>query len=140
MTKTIYWLNLKAEYLLGATPKELAKKYNLTSKQVRDKANRENWANEKATIRDKTRQNLQNKIDGLLNKVLDVLSEVMNNPLAENKDKVAAARAILDVSGLKRLTQEIKTDVTAEVKAPKWDKKMAKQVMKEKDFTYTKLD
>lgn len=89
MTKTIPWLKLKAEYLQGVTPQMLAKKYKLTSKQIRDKANRGNWANEKATIRDKTRQNLQNKIDVLSNNALEVLSEVMNNLETENKDKVS---------------------------------------------------
>ena len=131
MTKTIPWLKLKAEYLQGVTPQMLAKKYKLTSKQIRDKANRGNWANEKATIRDKTRQNLQNKIDVLSNNALEVLSEVMNNLETENKDKVSAARAILDVSGLKSVKQEITADVKSEVRPPQWNKEVAKQVMKD---------
>lgn len=54
------------EYLQGATPKELAEKYKLTPKQITNKASRDKWVTEKETIQDKTRQNLQSKIQELL--------------------------------------------------------------------------
>lgn len=108
MAKITPWTKIKAEYLQGATPKELAKKYNLTAKQIRDKASRNKWSYEKSTICDETRQNIQSKIQELSNNALEVLSEVMNHPDTEDKDRVSAARAILDVSGLKSVKQEIK--------------------------------
>ncbi len=129
MTKTTPWTKIKAEYLQGVTPQMLAKKYKLTEKQISDKAYRDKWKDEKAKIYEKTRKNIQDKIQALSNNALEVLSEVMNDPEAENKDKVSAARAILDVSGLKSVKQEITADVKSEVKPPKWDKEMAKQVM-----------
>ncbi len=131
MTKSIPWLKLKAEYLQGATPKELAKKYSLTSQQISNKVKRDKWKIEKDLISHKTTKNVQDKIQALSNNALEVLSEVMNNPLAENKDKVSAARAILDVSGLKSVKQEITADVKSEVKPPQWNKEVAKQVMKD---------
>lgn len=127
--KTTPWTKIKAEYLQGVTPQMLAKKYKLTEKQVSDKAYREKWKDEKAKINEKTRENLQDKIQSLTNNALEVLCEVMNHPDTEDKDKVSAAKAILDISGLKSIKQEIKADVNAEMKAPKWDKEMAKQVM-----------
>ncbi len=131
MAKTTPWTKIKAEYLQGATPQMLAKKYKLTAKQVSNKAYAENWADENKKIQENLRQNIQDKIQALSNNALEVLSKVMNNPLAENKDKVSAARAILDVSGLKSVKQEITADVKSEVKPPKWDKELAKQVMKD---------
>ena len=108
MTKTTPWTKIKAEYLQGATPKELAKKYNLTAKQITNKANRDKWVSEKEIIQNKTRESIQSKIEKLSNNALEVLSEVMSHPDTEDKDKVSAARAILDVSGLKSVKQEIK--------------------------------
>jgi len=131
MTKLTPWTKIKAEYLQGVTPQSLAKKYKLTAKQVSNKAYAENWADENKKIQENLRQNVEDKIKTLSNNALEVLSEVMNDPEAENKDKVSAARAILDVSGLKSVKQEVTADVKSEVKAPKWDKKMAKQVMKD---------
>ncbi len=87
MTKSIPWLKLKAEYLQGATPKELAKKYSLTSQQISNKVKRDKWKIEKDLISHKTTKNVQDKIQALSNNALEVLSEVMNDPETENKDK-----------------------------------------------------
>lgn len=131
MAKTTPWTKIKAEYLQGATPKELAKKYSLTSQQISNKVKRDKWKIEKDLISYKTTKNVQDKIQALSNNALEVLSEVMNNPETENKDKVSAARAILDVSGLKSVKQEITADVKSEVRPPQWNKEIAKQVMKD---------
>lgn len=131
MAKTTPWTKIKAEYLQGATPKELAKKYSLTSQQISNKVKRDKWKIEKDLISHKTTKNVQDKIQALSNNALEVLSEVMNNPETENKDKVSAARAILDVSGLKSVKQEITADVKSEVRPPQWNKEVAKQVMKD---------
>lgn len=115
MTKTTPWTKIKAEYLQEVTPKELALKYGLTAEQISQKAKRDKWKPEKDIIKQKTTEEIQDKIKQYSNRALEVLNEVINTPCAEYKDKVSAARAILDVSGLKRLTQEIKTDVTADI-------------------------
>lgn len=107
MTKTTPWTKIKTEYLQGATPKELAKKYNLTSQQVRSKASKEKWRAEKVTISNKVTQNIEDKIKALSNNALETLGRIIKDPEAKDSDKVAAAKAILDVSGLKSVKQEI---------------------------------
>lgn len=130
MAKTTPWTKIKAEYLQGATPKQLAEKYKLTAKQVSDKATKDNWTKEKSEIGVNLRENIQNKIQDLSNNALQVLSEVMNNPESENKDKVSAARAILDVSGLKSIKQEIKADVESNVVSNVSDEKIEQIINK----------
>lgn len=108
MAKTITpWTKIKAEYLAGVTPKDLSQKYKLTPKQISDKANKEKWTAVRAEISENVRESLQDKIKTLSTNALEVLSAVMNDPEAKDADKVSAARAIIDVSGLKTLKQEI---------------------------------
>ena len=111
MAKITPWTKIKAEYLQGATPKDLAKKYKLTAKQVSDKANKDKWTAEKTEICENVRETIQDKIKDLSNNALEVLNEVMNDPEAKDADKVSAAKAILDVSGLKTQKQEITGDI-----------------------------
>lgn len=101
------WLKIKAEYLQGVTPKELAIKYKLKAKQISDKANDEQWVSEKAKISENVRNDVKEKIKDLTNLALEALVEVINDPECENRDKVSASKAILDISGLKSLKQEI---------------------------------
>ena len=130
MAKTTPWTKIKAEYLQGATPKELAKKYKLTPQQVSNKVKREKWKLKKDQISHKTAENIQTKIESLSNNALDVLCDIMNHPDSEDKDKVSAARAILDVSGLKSVKQEIKADVESVVKHDVSEAKIEKVLRK----------
>ena len=107
MSKAIAWNKIKADYLNGVTPKKLANKYKITAKQIHDKASRDNWVAEKASISEKTRETVQERIKELTNLALETLCKVINDPESDNKDKVSASRAILDVSGLKSLKQEV---------------------------------
>ena len=111
MTKTIPWAKIKTEYLQGATPKDLAKKYKLTARQISNKVYAENWGAENKKIQENIRQTVADKIKNLSNNALEVLNEVMNDPKAKDADKVSAAKAILDVSGLKTQKQEITGDI-----------------------------
>ena len=105
--KPIPWLEIKTEYLKGCSPKELALKYSVTSKAIREKASKENWVDEKATIFNNLQQSVENYIKELSKKALKQLETVIDDTEAEYKDKVSASRAILDVSGLKSSKQEI---------------------------------
>lgn len=107
MAKTTPWLKIKTEYLQGATPKELAEKYNLSAKQVNNKASREKWANEKKEIRIKTHKNTQDEIMRLAHKALDTLESVLEDEEAKCSDKVSACKALLDISGWKTSKQEL---------------------------------
>lgn len=107
MAKGVPWNKIKADYLSGITPKELAEKYKLTPKQIHEKASKESWVAEKESISKNLQVDVQGRIKELTNLALETLCEVINDPESNNKDKVAASKAILDVSGLKTLKQEV---------------------------------
>lgn len=107
MKHTTAWNKIKVEYLQGVTPKELAQKYHLKAKQISDKANEEKWVAEKAKISENLRIDVQERIKDLTNQALDALCNVINDPECKNTDKVSAAKAILDVSGLKSIKQDV---------------------------------
>lgn len=92
---------------MGIVPRELAKKYNLDVKVIQDKIGRDKWAPQKAQIRMKAQENVQEKINALTDKSLRTLEEIIDNEEAKHSDKIQAAKAILDVSGLKTQKQEI---------------------------------
>lgn len=98
----IPWLKIKKEYLEGVTPKELALKYKIKAKTIINKASAEKWVNEKRTISDNLRQHTEERINSLTNKAFNALEQVLDDPNAKHQDKVAAARAVIDVSGLKK--------------------------------------
>lgn len=106
-SKTIPWTKIKAEYLQGVTPKDLAAKYGTTSKVIRDKADHDNWFQEKTAIYDNVRQSTEEQIKDLTKLALGELKCVLSDSEADYRDKIAAARAVLDVSGLKSSKQEI---------------------------------
>lgn len=108
------WLEVQQAYFHGITPQGIAaqyKEYGLTEKAISDKANKEGWVKEKenikARISEKVRINVQDKIEDLTNKALEALESVFNDPMARNTDKVSAANAIFNISGLKTSKQEI---------------------------------
>lgn len=107
MAKTTPWNEIKAEYLAGVTPKELASKYDISDKTIREKASKEGWVKEKTMICNNLQQDVQERIKGLTNLALDTLVEVINSPETENNVKVQASKAILDISGLKSIKQEV---------------------------------
>lgn len=108
MAKTTPWTKIKAEYLQGATPKELALKYKIKAKTISEKACKEKWTAEKAKICKNLQKTIKDKIDSFTNNALEILNAVMNDPESKNADKVSAAKAILDISGLKNLKQDVK--------------------------------
>ncbi|MBR5012627.1 MAG: hypothetical protein IKY15_01670 [Clostridia bacterium] len=107
MAKVTAWNKIKADYLNGVTPKELAEKYKIPAKSIHEKASKENWVDEKASIGKNLKEDVQAKIKDLTNLALDTLCKVINDPESDNKDKVSASRAILDVSGLKSIKQDV---------------------------------
>lgn len=104
----IAWHRIKKEYLEGVTPKELALKYKIKAKTISDKAYEENWKEEKAKISENIRENTEDRIKGLTNKAFNALEQVLDDKEAKYQDKVAAAKAIIDVSGLKKDKHEVK--------------------------------
>lgn len=107
MAKVTAWNKIKADYLNGVTPKELAEKYKVDIDKIYNKIDNDSWAKEKTEINGNIRNDVQEKIKTLTNLALDTLCKVINDPESDNKDKVSASKAILDVSGLKSLKQEV---------------------------------
>ena len=107
MAKTTPWNEIKADYLNGVTPKELAEKYELPVEKIYYKIDNDSWAKEKTKINENVRSDVQNRIKELTDLALETLCSVINDHESDNKDKVSASKAILDVSGLKSLKQEV---------------------------------
>ena len=107
MSKTTPWNEIKVEYLQGVTPKELAEKYDIRADLIHKKANRDNWTAEKESIKEKAREITQERIKELTNLAIDTLCEVVNDSSTEKNTKVQAAKALLDISGLKNSKQVI---------------------------------
>ena len=105
--KTTPWNEIKAEYLQGVTPKDLAEKYNIKPKTIHDKCNKEGWVQEKQSICENVREITQERIANLTNLALDTLCEVINDSECKKDTKVQAAKALLDISGLKNSKQVI---------------------------------
>lgn len=114
MGKCTPWNKIKKEYLEGVTPKELALKYKIKAKSISNKANKEKWAIEKEKISENLSKNTEDRIKGLTNKAFDALEQVLDDENAEYKDKVAAAKAIIDVSGLKKDKKELTGDLNVQ--------------------------
>lgn len=107
MAKTTPWNEIKAEYLQGVTPKELAEKYKITAKTIHEKASKERWVDEKTSICKNLQEGVLERIKSLTNLALDTLVEVINDSETEKHVKVSACKAILDISGLKSIKQEV---------------------------------
>lgn len=101
------WVQIKAEYLQGAFPKELAAKYNITAKQISDKANKEKWVAAKAEICEKVREKAESQVDRITNLALERLEEVLTMDLIKTNDLIAAIGKAIEISGLKSSKQEI---------------------------------
>lgn len=105
--KVTPWVQIKAEYLQGAFPKELAAKYNITAKQISDKANKEKWVAAKAEICEKVREKAESQLDRITNLALERLEEVLTMDLIKTNDLIAAIGKAIEISGLKSSKQEI---------------------------------
>lgn len=107
MAKTTAWNKIKADYLKGVTPKELAEKYKIDINKLYYKIDNDSWAKEKTKINENIRNDVQERIKELTDLALETLCEVIKAGDSKYQDKVSASKAILDVSGLKSLKQEV---------------------------------
>lgn len=103
----IAWLNIKAEYLQGVTPKELAEKYNVAAKTIHEKASKEGWVIEKTSISKNLQEKTEEQIKAITQLALRRLEGVLNDENIKTNDLVSAIGKALDISGLKSFKQEI---------------------------------
>ena len=107
MAKTIEWNKIKKDYLNGVTPKELAEKHKVDIEKIYKKIENDKWAAELREIKAKIGNEVQERIKELTNLALETLCSVINDPESKSMDKVSASKAILDVSGLKSIKQDV---------------------------------
>lgn len=104
--KTTPWNKIKAEYLQGVTPKELAEKYKIKAKTISDKAYEEDWRIEKQKISENIREMTEGQIQELTLLALARLGEILAGN-SNRPDFVNAIGKALDISGLKNSKQVI---------------------------------
>lgn len=120
MSKPTPWNKIKREYLEGASPKDLAKKYKLETKQVSNKAYAEKWTQEEKQIKENLRKSTEEKIKHLTELALTCLEDVLSNEEVSTNDKLNASGKVIEISGLKN--QEVKQTIKNIVVASKEDK------------------
>ena len=108
----------------GLKPKQIIKKLGLsdvTPKQISDLIYKQKWKCDKENITTKVIEKAvekvstkiektYDKIELLTNKSLNVLENVLDDDDAKISDKIAAAKAIIDISGLKVQKNVVTTD------------------------------
>lgn len=104
---SIAWNKIKAEYLQDVAPKELAAKYKIDINKLYKKIENDKWAAELREIKGNVGNKVQDRIEKLTNLALDTLEEVANDLKCEKSTRVQAAKALLDISGLKNSKQVI---------------------------------
>lgn len=110
MSMTTPWNKIKAEYLQGVPPRELAIKYNISANTIHNKFSLDGTTKKAREIQSSLQDEIREKIEKASSKVIDRLFNIVESDEANNSDIVAAARAILDVSGLK--SQKLETTIT----------------------------
>lgn len=102
------WNKIKKDYLEGVTPKELSKKYKFDNiDELYKYIENHKWASELREIQGNVGNEVQNRIKCLTNLALDTLVEVIKDEETEKNVKVSACKAILDISGLKSIKQDV---------------------------------
>lgn len=92
--KPVPWAKIKAEYLQGATPKQLAETYGVTSKQVRDKAYKESWGRQKAIIDDKTTTKIIEKVTLDTNELLNAYKRIALEEYGSQENAATRLKAL----------------------------------------------
>lgn len=110
MSKRTPWVQIKSEYLLGVTPKDLAEKYGLDPKTIHEKASKENWTEEKARICKNLQVHTQEQVQRITLLALRRLEDVLTEDMIKTSDLVSAIGKALDISGLKTENKNLKGD------------------------------
>ena len=110
MDKPIPWTKLTADYMSGIQPKELSKKYDVPVAVIHRKLSANGTTRKLREVKSGLQDEIREKIEKASSKVIDRLFKIVEADDATNSDIVAAARAILDVSGLK--SQKVEATVT----------------------------
>ena len=104
---------IKKDYLQNTKPDALAKKYNIPINQVYNLIRNNNWTNKKKEIDQKFNEQIEEKLAAELETgtklAVNTLIEIMMTS-EKNTEKINAARAFLDISGLKKSDVKVKNE------------------------------
>lgn len=107
------WNDIKADYLHGIEPKSIAEKYKFDDiNTLYNAIDNRGWKKEKTEIYENIRNNVEDNITEGAKEAIIYLREVVNNKKEETKDRIAAAKGLLSVSGLEKSEKKITGDIT----------------------------
>ena len=107
---TTPWNKIKAEYLQGVPPRELADKYKISANTIHNKFSLDGTTKKAREIQSNLQEEIKDKIEHAASLAIKRLTEMLESAETKDADLVAATRAILDVSGLK--SQKLETTIT----------------------------
>lgn len=93
---------IKAEYLQGATPKELAEKYNLDVKTISNWAYDEKWTRKKKEISEKLEEKVQKELELITELGIARLKGLLCSQLIKDNDLISAIRLGFDTTLLNK--------------------------------------
>lgn len=109
------WTAIQIKYEQGVKPKELAKEYDMTAKQISDKATKSKWQRPRVLQSQKvakSRKNYEAIIDRITKKALNVVEEVLEDEEAKKSDKLKAADLAFKVGGLNEQNVNVNGNVS----------------------------
>lgn len=86
------WAAIRAEYLAGIKPRELAAKYGVNDATLRSRASREKWGVEREDVEARVQQNVPDRVVAA---ILDDIERITHAHLDDLEAARAQARAIL---------------------------------------------
>lgn len=112
--KDVPWLEIKTEFMKQIPPRDLAIKYKIPAQVISRKATKEKWVEERARMSENVRESIEQNIKDGAEESITYLRSVVKDENIEPKDRISAAKGLLDVSGLK----SSKTELTGKDGAP----------------------
>ena len=101
----IEWNRIKALYLKGVKPKEIAEKFGITAKQVSEKAKRDDWKRKKDKISNKIEATMEDELKEISELCTKGLKELLKDNLKPS-EKIQAIRLGYDITLLNRVKQD----------------------------------
>jgi hypothetical protein len=109
--KTTPWNRIKAEYLDGVTPKELAIKYDITAKSISNKANKEKWTSKKAKINENLGDRVQKELEEITTLGIKRLKELLNSKEIKPNELISAIRLGFETTLLNKNKEKKEDDL-----------------------------
>lgn len=108
------WTLIKADYLAGVEPQAIANKYNMEDiRTLYWTIDNRGWKEEKTKINEKTLFEVEEKVKKGYAESVDYMREVVNNKEEDTKNRLVAAKALMDA-----VTKTSKIEITGKDGAP----------------------